>query len=165
MSEVTVENVNVAEILGTADAMQRVEKVKEAITADPEVGALVKAAQSVEDVFAIVKKFAKVTLEEMKVLFQKTVDYFKETKAALSDDVLDYVSGGWSLSQWWKERKADIIGGVVFVACIVGGAVIGACTGGLGGAVLGACVGLLAGAVAGGVAAAVTGIVDEVTKK
>ncbi len=159
-----VENVNVADILGTADAMQRVEKVKEAISADAEVSALVKAAETVEDVYEIVKRFAKVTLEEMKVLFQKTVDYFKETKAALSDEVLENISGG-GIVDWWNRHKKDIICGAIIVGCVVGGIALGACTGGLGGAVLGACAGLVVGAFAGSMVAAGMGIAEEIQKK
>ncbi len=164
MSEVTVENINVAEVFGTEDAMERVEKVKAALTADPEVGALVKAAQTVEDVFEIVKKFAKVTLDQTKVLFKKIVDYFKENKAELSDETLENVVGG-SFSDWWNKKKADIIGGIVFAACLVGGVVIGACVGGPAGAVVGAAAGFVIGATAGGVAAIGVTIADMVTKK
>ncbi len=165
MSEVAVENVNVAEIFEKGNGLQCVEEVTATITADPEVGALVKAAQSIEDVYDIVKRFSKATLAQVKALFEKTVDYFKETKAALSDEVLDNVVGGWSLSAWWNKNKADIIGGTIFVACIVGGIIIGAATGGVGGAVVGAAAGFVVGATLGGVAGAVVAIVDTYGNK
>ncbi len=145
MSEIAVENINVADILGAEGAVESVEQVKAAIESDAEVSALVKAAQSVEDVFEIVKKYAKATFEQVKVLFEKTVDYFKETKAALSDEVLDNVVGGWSLSTWWNENKANIIGTTIFLTCVAAGAVIGGCLGGFGGACAGAAVGVFVG--------------------
>ncbi len=164
MSEIAVENINVAEILENEKSAEGLEKVKEVLDSDPEVSALVKAAESIEDVYEIVKKFSKATFEQVKVIFQKTVDYFKEAKAELSDEVLDSVVGGWSLSSWWKKNKKDIIGGAVWVACIGIGIAVGACTAGLGGALIGGCVGVVGGAVAGGVAYAVTGIVEELSK-
>ncbi len=160
MSEAAVEHINVADILGAKDAMEQVEKVEAALSADAEVSALVKAAQTVEDVYEIVKKFAKATLEQTKVLFQKTVDYFKETKAVLADEVLDHVSGGWSLSQWWSEHKAKIIAGALVVACVVTGVVVGACTAGLGGAIAGGVIGFYAGLGAGAIGSSVTNAIE-----
>ncbi len=165
MSEIAVENINVAEILGAEKAAEGVEKVTAVLKADPEVGALVKAANSIEDVYEIVKKFSKATFEQVKVIFQKTVDYFHESKAELSDAVLDNVVGGWSLSSWWNKSKAEVIGVAVWVACIGIGVAVGACTGGLGGALVGGCVGVVAGIIVGSVAYGVTGIIDEATKK
>lgn len=165
MSEIAVEDINVAEILSAEKAAEGVEKVKEALASDPEVGALVKAAESIEDVYEIVKKFSKATFEQVKVIFQKTVDYFKEAKTELSDEVLDSVVGGWSLSSWWNKNKAEVIGVAVWVACIGIGVIAGACTGGLGGALVGGCVGVVAGIIVGSVAYGVTGIIDETTKK
>ncbi len=149
MSELAVENVNVADILGAEGAEENLEKVKEAIVSDAEVGPLVKAAQTVEDVYEIVKRFSKATLEQVKVIFEKTVDYFKETKVELSDEVLDNVAGGgFNFFKFWDNFKEGIVAGCIMVGCTVVGGVIGACVGGLGGAVAGACVGALVGAVA-----------------
>ncbi len=152
MSEVAVENINVADILGVEGATEKVEQVKAALEADPEVSLLVKAAETVEDVYEIVKRYSKATLEQVKVLFEKTVDYFKETKAILADEVLDNVVGGWSLSSWWNKNKAFIVGGVVLVACVAVGTVVGAVTGGVAGAMVGFGIGVVVGSAAGSAA-------------
>ncbi len=162
MSEIAVENVNVADILGHEEAEAGLEKVKAALEADPEISALMKVADTIEDVYEIVKRFSKATFEQVKVLFKKTVDYLKETKAILSDEVLDNVSGGWFLSDWWHKAKSTVVGTVIMVSCIVAGTVAGACVGGLGGAVCGACVGALAGAA---IAYTTCEIIDSVEKK
>ncbi len=157
MSEVAVEDINVAEIYTVPGADRCVEKIKALVEADPESSALMQTAETVEDVFAIVKKFAKVTLEQLKVLFDKTVDYLKETKAALSDEVLENVVGG-GFSDWWNRNKRAVIGWSIFGACVIGGIIVGACTAGL----AGAAVGLMGGAVAGGCIAAVVNTVIDV---
>ncbi len=161
MSEVAVENINVADILGNADAEARVATVKAALEADPEVSLLVKAAETVEDVYEIVKKFSTATLEQVKVLFRKTVDYYQEAKAVLSDEMLDNVVGGWSLARFWRENKALIIGGAVFVASVAVGAIAGFCTAGP----LGAAAGALGGAAAGVALAAIAGKVVNALDK
>ncbi len=148
-NELTVENLDIAKLVANEDAAQATERVKSALEADPEVSVLVKAAETVEDVYEIIKKYSKATLAQVKVLFDKTVDYFKETKAELSDETLDNVVGGWSFSSWWNKNKADIIGWtIVGVACVVGLAV-GAVTGGVGGAAMGLAVGAVAGLIVG----------------
>ncbi len=152
MSEVAVENINVADILGAEGATEKVEQVKAALEADPEVSLLVKAAETVEDVYEIVKRYSKATLEQVKVLFEKTVDYFKETKAILVDEVLDNVVGGWSFSNWWNKNKAFIVGAAVLVACVAVGTVVGAVTGGVAGAMVGFGIGVVVGSAAGSAA-------------
>ncbi len=147
-NEAAIENINVAEILGSEKAELAMQEVEQAINADPEASALMKAAQTVEDVYEIVKRYAKATLEQVKYIFNETVDYFKEAKAVLADEVLDNVVGGGFLS-WWKENKAKVIFGVVAVACTVAGLAIGAATFGLGGAVVGLGVGAIVGLVGG----------------
>ncbi len=163
MSEVAVENINVADILGAEGATEQVEQVKAALEADPEVSLLVKAAETVEDVYEIVKRYSKATLEQVKVLFEKTVDYFKETKSVLADEVLDNVVGGWSFSNWWNKNKAFVLGGVVFVACVAAGAVVGACLGGAAGALGGAAIGVVVGSALG--TATMTSILNSQQKK
>ncbi len=161
MGEVAVENINVAEILNAEGAAERVEQVKAALAADPKASLLMKTAETAEDVYEIIKGFAKATLEQVKVIFQKTVDYYKQAKVELSDELLDNVVGGWSFSSWWNQNKSDIIGGAIFATCLIGGVIIGACTGGLGGAVIGAAAGFAIGATLGGVAGLVTYAVDN----
>lgn len=152
MSEIAVKNINAVEILEAEGAEEKVEQVKAALEADPEVSLLLKAAETVEDVYEIVKRFSKATLEEVKGIFRQTVDYYKQTKAALDDEVLDNVVGG-SFSSWWNKWKSVVVGGVVFVACVAAGVAIGAAVGGYTGAVAGAAVGIVVGAIAGSAAA------------
>ncbi len=149
MSELTAEKLNVAALMANEEVAKSVETVKKAILEDPETGKLVDAAESIEDVFALVKKFANVTLEQVKVIFNKAVAYYKGAKAALADEVLDNVVGGWSLSAWWNKNKADIVGFTIWGACILGGAIAGAVVGGPGGAWVGGAIGFTIGAAVG----------------
>ncbi len=126
-NELALEDINVAEILDQEAVKEASAKLKEAIEADPEANEMVQAAESVEDVYAVVKHFANVTLEQMKVIFHKVVDYFKGPKTELPDEVLDNVAGGWSFSSWWKENKVN----VAVAGAIVGACLLGIATGGL----------------------------------
>jgi hypothetical protein len=149
MSEIAVENIDVAKVLGSEKGAESLEKVKAALEADPEVSVLMKAADTVEDVYEIVKRFSTATFEQVKVLFKKTVDYFKESKAVLSDEMLDNVSGGMNWSSFWNSAKNAIISGCIVLGCAAVGLVAGACVAGAFGAFVGAGVGTMVGAVAG----------------
>ncbi len=144
--EMTVENVNVAEVMADEKAREAAEKLEAALEANPEDNALMEAAQSAEDMYQVAKKYISIKLEEFKVLFQKTVDYFKQDKVALQDEVLDSVAGGWSLSNFWNTYKKKIIAVAIVVGTTAAGIAIGAAVGGLGGALLGGAIGFAAGA-------------------
>ena len=73
--------------------------------------------------------------ENMKKLFAEVTDYFKADKVELSDDTLDCVVGGWSLSGFWNKYKKAIISTAIIVGCAVA---LGVVTGGVG-AVVGVC--------------------------
>ncbi len=150
MAEVlTVENVNVAKMLSVEGAEKSVNDMVAAMEANPVVEKMLEAAQSVEDMYHVVKEYLAMKLEDFKVLFDKTVDYFKETKAALTDDVLDNVVGGgfWDFVSRWKKQ---IVASTVLIGSVVEGALIGAAIGGPAGAACGAFVGLFVGALGGG---------------
>ncbi len=147
MSEIAVENLNVAGILASEGVEEKVEQVKEILESVPEVNAMMKAAETVEDVYEIVKKFANATFEQVKVIFEKTVDYCKEAKATLTDEVLDNVVGGWSFSELWTYHKGFVIGASVFFACVAAGAIAGLCLAGPIGAAAGAVGGIAAGLI------------------
>ncbi len=146
--ELTVENVSVAKVMANEKAQEAAEKLRAAMEANPEDNALMEAAQNAEDMYAVAKKYVKMKLEEFKVLFQKAVDYFKEDKVQLKDEMLDSVAGGWSFSSFWNDYKKQIVACVVCVGCIVAGAAIGAATFGIGGALAGAVIGFGVGGVA-----------------
>lgn len=149
---IDVEHVNVAEILGREDAQAEEKKFEAALAENPAAMKVFEAVKSVEDAYEIAKKFVQIKLEEFKVLFEKTVNYFKDTKTALDDETLDCVSGGWGfsfLSDFWNEHKFGIVFGSILVAGVVVGAIAGAATGGVFGAVIGACAGGVVGAFIG----------------
>ena len=143
---VTVENINIAAIMESEAGKKAEEKLTEVMEANPVVSKLVKAAETVEDVYQIAKEYFTMKFEDFKVLFERTVNYFKESKAELSDEGLDNVVGGWSFSGFWNEYKEKIIKTAFVVACTAIGAGLGAVTGGLGVALLGGVVGALGGA-------------------
>ncbi len=134
------EEIDVAQVMAQDGAEEAAKKVEEIMSADPKVGALMEAAKTVEDAYEAVKTFLKVKWEEFKVVFQKTVDYFKEDKMALDDEVLNSVAGGSWGNFWEKCKKA--LAAVTVVACIAGGAaIIGFDVAGPIGAAIGAVVG------------------------
>ncbi len=146
---IDVESVNVAEILDSEKAKATQKELLEAFEANPKARKELEAADTAEDVFNIVKKFAKVKWEEFKVLFRKTVDYFKNDKMELDDETLEYVAGGWSFSSIWDKCKKGIVMGTIIVACAAVGALWGFCFDGPIGAAAGAFVGVAVGIGAG----------------
>ena len=142
---VTVENINIAAIMDSEAGKKAEAKLTEVMEANPVVSKLVKAAETVEDVYQIAKEYFTMKFEDFKVLFERTVNYFKESRTELSDEVLNNVVGGWSFSSFWNEYKEKIIKTAFVVACAAAGAAIGVMTGGLGGALLGGVVGALSG--------------------
>ncbi len=143
---IDVEKVNVAEILSREESKAQGEKLLAAFEANPAALEVLEAVETVEDAYQIVKNAVNITLEQFKVLFDKTVDYFKESKAVLDDNTLECVAGGWSLSNWWNQNKKQIVMCTTIVACAAIGIAVGAAIGGLEGALVGGCVGTAAGA-------------------
>ena len=146
-TEIDVEKINVAALMATEDAQLAKEKFEALVHADPKANALLEAAESVEDVYHVIKRFIDVTLDQVKTAFHKTVDYFKGSRVALDDETLDNVVGGWSFSSWWNKYKdaVTMVTGVVLIASI--GVALGAVTFGVGGAIIGG----IAGSVVGGI--------------
>ncbi len=141
---ITAENVDISQVMGADGAAEAVETVGKLIEANPVSKKLLEAAETVEDAYEVFKNYVKMKWEDFKVVFEKTVDYFKAPKAALSDEMLDGVVGG-SWGDFWNKYKHVIIRASIVVGCVAGGIAIGALTGGAAGA---AVFGLL-GAVAG----------------
>lgn len=122
-------------------------EVMAAIEQDPEAMKLLDAATTVEDMFEATKRYVKIAWEDFKKLFANTVDYFSVQKAALRDEVLDNVVGGWSFSSFFDSisKKAQCIACVVVgAAVVVAGGALALTSIALGGPV-GAVVGALAG--------------------
>lgn len=145
----TAQNVDVAKFMHVEGMQAEVDKVQVALEENPVTQKLMEAAQTVEDVFQIVKEFAKTTLEDFKLIWDKTLDYFKNEKAELSDEVMDSVVGGWSFSSFWNKFKKPIIAAGIVVACVAGGIAAGAWAG-----PVGIAAGIAGGLVVGGIAAA-----------
>lgn len=146
MSEaITVENVDVAKVMSAEGASEAVARLQDLMEANPAVKKLMEAAQTVEDMYEIAKEYIEVKLEDFKVLWNKTVDYFKESKTALPDEMMDSVVGGWSFSGFFNKWKKEIIATTIAVGCMAAGIVVGAALGGW----VGAAAGALAGAAVG----------------
>ncbi len=143
---IAVENVDVAKVMRTEGASEAVARLQVLMEENPVVKKLMEAARTVEDMYEVAKTYIEVKLEDFKVLWNKTVDYFKESKTALPDEMMDSVVGGWSISGFFNKWKKEIIATTIAVGCLAAGVVIGAALGGwvgaAAGAVAGAAVGL-----------------------
>ncbi len=137
MTNVAVADINVAEVMSHEENQNAVEQLKAAMEANPVVSQMMEAAQSVEEMYASVKEYISMKLEDFKVLFDKTIEFFKGPKVQLEDDMMECVVGGWSFSNFWNKYKRAICATVV----VAGVALIGAATG----AVVGATAVVLAG--------------------
>ncbi len=141
----TVENVDVEKVLSVEGAAKSVDDMVAALEEIPAVKQMLEAAKTVEDIYQAVKGYLSIKVEDFKVLFHKTVDYFKEPKVALADDVMENVVGGaWGFFETWKKKA---LAATLLIGAFVEGALIGAAVGGPVGAVAGAFVGLFVGAV------------------
>lgn len=144
-----VEELDVAQIMSVDAAREAADKIEAAMSADPEINAMIESTKSVEDVFAVVKKFIDITLDEFKVVFQKTVDWFTQDKAVVADEMLDSVSGGGFWGNLWDKIKKPVVAIGIIVASTAAGAGLGAAVGGFLGAPVGAVGGLVVGIIAG----------------
>ena len=143
---VTVENINVAEVMDREGAKEAAEKLLDSMEKNPAIAKLLDAAETVEDAYEVAKNYLKMKLEDFKVLFNKTVDYFKEAKTALSDEMMDNIVGGSWFSNFWESSKRSIISTLIVVGATVAGAAIGFAVGGFAGACYGGVAGFYVGA-------------------
>ena len=111
---VTVENISVAEVMDCEGVQEATGKLLDSMKKNPAVAKLLDAAETVEDAYEVAKNYIKMKLEDFKVIFDKAVDYFKESKAELSDEILDSVVGG-SLGSWWNKWKTAVIATAIVV--------------------------------------------------
>ena len=153
MSNVAAVDIDVAEVMSHQENQSAAEQLKAALEANPAVSQMMEAAQSVEEMYDSVKEYISLKLEDFKVLFDKTIEYFKGPKVALEDEMMECVVGGWSFSNFWNKYKKTICAVVV----VAGMAVLGAAAG----AVIGVTAAVLAGTtmVTGGTIGAVGGAI------
>ena len=168
MTNVTAENINVAEIMSHEDNQTAVAQLQAAIESNPAVSQMMEAAQSVEEMYQAIKDYISLKLDDFKVLFNKTVDFFKGSKVQLEDDMMECVGGGWSFSSFWNKYKKTICA----VAVVAGMAIVGAAAGAVVGVTAAICagtslaVGGTVGATIGGVVGALSGgVLYKVTEK
>ena len=144
-----------SDMMANETVHQKMDTLVEAMEKDPVMMKLAEAAQTVEDMYEITKSFIQVTFEDFKKVFHQVADYFSSDKAVLSDDILDDVVGGWSLSSWFGSAAEKIkcvagcVGGAALMLagiglgmtlCIIGGPV------GVGAGITVAAAGLVGGA-------------------
>ena len=110
-----------SEMMERDGAQEGLDNLVEALEADSVTMKLLDAAKTIEDMYEVSKKYIRLKFEDFKKVFQMAVDYFSSPKAALADEVLDDVVGGWSLSSIYDSlsQKAKCIAG-----CIAGGLMI-----------------------------------------
>ena len=148
-------DVNVAEILSVEENQTYANKIKEAIEKNPVLVKALEVAKTVEEVYGTMKDYVQMKLEDFKVCFEKSMDFFRESKTELPDEVLDAVAGGGWLSNFWNKYKTAIIATAIVAGTIASGGALGL----VGGVILsdiamGVAGGLVAGAVGGALGAA-----------
>ena len=146
-------DINIAEILSVEKNQTCVDEIKDAIEKNPIVVKALEVAKTVEEVYDIMKKYVQIKFENFKVCFEKSMDFFRESKAELSDEVLDTVAGGGWLSNFWNKYKTAIIATAIFVGCVATGGLVGLAGGALvGAASVAAAAGAITGTIGGGMA-------------
>lgn len=154
---------NMAMAMENADVRQQSKELLAKLEADPVVNGLMEAAETIEDMYEIAKRYVTMKLEDFRQLFEEAMDYYKNAKVELDDDTMEYVVGG-SWKSFWKTFKkvaltAVIVAGVG-LACAATGGLAGAGIGVAGAYVTGAALGSAAatGAVTGAIGGAVAGV-------
>ena len=122
------------EIMTKPEMLEAMEFVRGKMEEDAETSVLMKAVSSIESAYEVAKKYVTVKFETFKKVCASMMEYFEEDKVALGDEVLDAVSGGWSLSKFWN----NVVVGTIVAVCTVAGAAVGtALTAGTGAGIAG----------------------------
>ena len=127
--ELDMNQVDMEKMLSTEDAKAGVAKVQEAMEANPAFNKVMEAVKTVEDMYEVAKAYVKMKYEDFKVLANKTMEYYKNSKVELKDETMDYVVGGWSFSGFWNKYKKVIIATAIIAAVSVVTAGVGAAIG------------------------------------
>lgn len=109
------------EIMTNREMLEAMEFVRGKMEEDAETSMLMKAVSSIESAYEVAKKYVTVKFETFKKVCASMMEYFEEDKVALGDEVLDAVSGGWSLSKFWN----NVVVGTIVAVCTVAGAAAG----------------------------------------
>ncbi len=122
---------NVAAVMNDSVAVAEIKRFQATMEADPVVGRLMEAAETVEDMYKVAKRYIQIKFEDFHQIFNEAMDYFKGSKVELDDEVMECVVGG----RWkgWKIFKkiamvavaAAIAVGVVAAAAVTGGVACG----------------------------------------
>ncbi len=144
---------NVALVMKDRTAAAEIRNLQAYMEADTVVNKMMEAAETVEDMYEVAKRYIQIKFEDFRQVFNDAMDYFKGSKVELDDEVMECVAGGFSWGKFWNTFKK------VAIAVAVGVVVVGASvvTAGVAGAVVGAAVGAVT--TAGAAAGATTGLV------
>lgn len=109
-----------------ADVRQQSKELLAKLEADPVINGLMEAAETIEDMYEIAKRYVTMKLEDFRQLFEEAMDYYKGTKVELDDDTMEYVVGGSWKSFWNTFKKvaltAVIVAGVGLLCAVTAGA-------------------------------------------
>ncbi len=122
------EAMTVNEFMENEEIKQGMDNLVAAMEKDAATMKLAEAAETVEDLYQITKRFVQMTFEDFKKVFRLVADYFTADKTEIADEILDDVVGGWSLSGWFKKnanKLACVAGCIASVGAIVGGLALG----------------------------------------
>ncbi len=122
------EAMTIDEVMENAEIKTGMSDLTSAMEQNPVMMKLVEAAETVEDLYQITKKFVKVAFDDFKKVFVQVANYFSSDKTVLADEMLDGVVGGWSLSGWFKKaanKIACVAGCVAGIGAFVGGIALG----------------------------------------
>ncbi len=123
---------NVAAVMNDSVAVAEIKRFQATMEADPVVGRLMEAAETVEDMYKVAKRYIQIKFEDFHQIFNEAMDYFKGSKVELDDEVMECVVGG----RWkgWKIFKKIAIAAAIAVGVVAAAALTGGVAGGLVGA-------------------------------
>lgn len=154
---------NMAMAMENADVRQQSQELLAKLEADPVINGLMEAAETIEDMYEIAKRYVTMKLEDFRQMFEEAMDYYKGTKVELDDDTMEYVVGGSWKSFWEGFKKVALVAVIAVGVGLACAATAGAAAAGIatvGAVVAGTAVGSAAvtGAVTGAIGGAAAGI-------
>ena len=106
-------SINVAAIMEDPQSRATIDQIQAAMSSDPIVDKMMKAAQTVEDAYEVVKRYVVIKFEDFKAVCDDMMEYFQGPKVALDDSIMDAVAGGGIWSNVWNVCKIPLMASVI----------------------------------------------------
>lgn len=116
-------SINVAAFMDNAQARADIERIQAMISQDAVMSKLIEAAQTIEEAYQVVTRYATIKFEDFKEVCDGMMAYFQGPKVALDDNIMECVVGGGFWGNLWNKCKTVAVSAAF--GLLVGGLVAG----------------------------------------